>query len=71
MESHSVQYFLNRFTIVLPNVNVDQLEEQFLNHQLLATDEIPNEVNEWLDYKKVIFIILMIRVKRNEGTLGF
>ena len=44
----SVEYFVLRYPELFPDMNVDKLNEQFLNYQLFPEDEIPKEVKESL-----------------------
>ena len=49
----SVQYFVLQYPQIIPDMNMDRLNEQFLNYQLLKGDDIPITVKEsvglWLD----------------------
>ena len=42
----SVEYFVLKYGCILSGINMDQLNEQFLNYQLLAEADIPKEVKE-------------------------
>ena len=43
---HSVEYFVHQYPNIFPEMHMDQLNEQFLNYQLLSADEIPPVVKE-------------------------
>ena len=40
----SVEYFILKYRDIFPGINIDQLNEQFLNYQLCSEAEIPKEV---------------------------
>ena len=42
----SVQYFVLQYPEIFPDMNMDRLNEQFLNYQLLPTKNIPTIVKE-------------------------
>lgn len=42
----SVEYFVHKYPDIFHGMDMNRLEEQFLNYQLLAADEIPKEVKE-------------------------
>ena len=43
---HSVEYFVHQYPNIFPEMDMDRLNEQFLNYQLLSADEIPPVVKE-------------------------
>ncbi|XP_065893400.1 uncharacterized protein [Dysidea avara] len=42
----SVQYFVLKYPTIFGSINMDKLNEQFLNYQLLSDEQIPKEVKE-------------------------
>ena len=42
----SVQYFILHYPEIFPEMNMDQLNEQFLNYQLLSAEDIPKSVKD-------------------------
>ena len=48
----SVEYFVLKYPEIFPEMNLDQLNEQFLNYQLLATEDIPVTVKESVGLKE-------------------
>ena len=42
----SVQYFVLQYPQIFPEINMDQLNEQFLNYQLLSAEDIPTSVKD-------------------------
>ena len=42
----SVEYFVLRYPEIFPDMNIDHLNEQFVNYQLLAAEDIPSVVKE-------------------------
>lgn len=42
----SVQYFVLHYLDIFPDMNMDQLNEQFLNYQLLLAGDIPTVVKD-------------------------
>ena len=43
---NSVEYFICRYPELFPGINVDRLAEQFLNYQMLISQDIPTTVKE-------------------------
>ena len=43
---YSVEFFIHRYKQIFTGMNMDKLEEQFLNYQLLTDEEIPKDVKE-------------------------
>ena len=42
-------FFAYRLTEIFPNLNMDKLDEQFLNSQLLATESQRSQKKAWLE----------------------
>ena len=45
----SVEYFVLKYPEIFPGVHLDQLQEQFLNYQLLSEADIPKEAKANID----------------------
>ena len=45
----SVEYFVLKYPQIFPGVHLDQLQEQFLNYQLLSEADIPKEAKANID----------------------
>ena len=41
-----MEYFVLQYPEIFPEMNIDQLNEQFFNYQLLAAEDIPAAVKE-------------------------
>ena len=48
----AVEYFVNRYPSIFTDTNNDLLNEQFINYQLLTTEDIPLHVRESADPNK-------------------
>ena len=42
----SVEYFVLKYPKVFESINMDELNEQFLNYPMLSDDQIPKKVKE-------------------------
>ncbi len=40
----SVEYFVHKFPKILGNINIDKLSEEFINYQMLCSNDIPSSV---------------------------
>ena len=69
----SVEYFVWKYPEIFPGVHLDQLQEQFLNYQLLSEADIPKEAKANIEEHPYRVDILwgFLRGVKKPGTNSF
>jgi len=72
----SVECFVLRYLETFPRINLDQLQEQFLNYQLLSEAEIPKEAKANIDVSEehpyhIDILWGILRGAKKPGTNSF